>query len=504
MSAPAAASYGPARPRWLTKTNVGVGLLAIPAALIGVFASAEGEDALRILAIVVLGVCCGGLLLYSLSVPWLRGEVFQPAVGFALVAFVGYGLGALHSRYGVTTGTHSKIDALPGLLMGLVATGCFFLGYIVPLGRKVDGAWLQKRWPEFHVRRAFLGGLVLVGVGAIADAYYFLNGEYFAYSTSDNLSEQFSTVGYFRELLFVGITIMAISAYMPSGTRLMRRCVVAIAAVALGLLLPTAIRYDLLYVAVALLLPRHFLHRRLPFASVLVAIVIIVGVIYPVGELYRHQYQSQSFGSQSFTETIAGVQTDLTALGPGGYVDYTFGPALGRVDLATPAAALQTIVPSVLDYQLGATFMPALLIFIPRPLWQDKPFFQYDNLLGRLEGLLSPRDFRTSIKYSYVGELFLDFGWPGVVVGMALYGLLFRLFFQFAVLRKHPLGILAYSLALTAMWTVESPLGPVLGTVIRELITAFALLWVMGVFRVRTRAATGSISSAEGIQSQFE
>jgi hypothetical protein len=467
------------------RTAIGLLLLTVVGvcAMFGVLLGSGDENTILWTLVLALGLICGGLLLYSLKASWLNGEAFQPSVGIALVTFLGYGLGALHARYGVVSTAHGPVDPLPGLVMGLIATICFSLGYLLPFGRNVDGAALARWWPAWSTRSAFAAGLFLIGVGAIATAYYFANGEYFAYSTSDLLEQEFSTVSYFRELLFVGLTIAAISAYGRGGTRGMRRVTLAIAAISLAVLLPTGLRYYVLYVAAAVLLPRHFLRRRLKLWSVLVAMLLIVGIVYPIGEMYRRQYQSQAVGSQSFSEATAGVMNELTTAGPGGYIDFTFGPALGRVDLATPLAALQTVVPNMIDYQWGASFLPALLLWIPRFIWTDKPFYQYDNLLGRAEGLINPNDFRTSIKYSYVGELFLDFGWAGVVLGMVLYGLLFRLLFQFTTRRQHPIGILIYSVSLVTLWTVESALGPQLGRIVRDLITALVVLWIFGAFR---------------------
>lgn len=449
---------------------------------VGVLAGSGQEDTLLWTCVGLLGTVCAFLFVYALRAPWLKSEPFQPAVGLALVAFVGYGVGAIHARYGVVSTAHAPTDALPGLVMGLIAITCFAIGYVAPVGRTIDGARLERWWPAWNPPRAFLAGLILIGVGAVASAYYFTQGEYFVYSTSSLLEQQYSTIGYFRELLFVGLTICAIAAYGPGGTPAMRRPTVFVATAALAALLPTGIRYYVLYVAAGLLLPRHFFYRRLRLGSILAAMVLVVGIIYPIGEMYRRQYQAQSFGSQSLTVSLSGVVSQVSLLGPDGYVDYAFGPALGRVDLATPAAAIQSVVPTTIPFQYGASFMPVVLIWIPRFVWPDKPFYQYDNELGRAEGLINPTDFRTSVKYSYVGELYLDFGWPGIVAGMILYGLLFRLLYQ-TTRRRHPIGILIYSLALITIWTVESPLGPELGRLVRDTVTALVVLWICGAIR---------------------
>jgi hypothetical protein len=74
------------------------------------------------------------------------------------------------------------------------------------------------------------------------------------------------------------------------------------------------------------------------------------------------------------------------------------------------------------DYQYGSTLAPVLMAFIPRILVPDK--FSADS--GREFG----RDFRASnytdtyISPSHLGELYWNFGWLGVVLGMLAIGFL--------------------------------------------------------------------------------
>jgi len=73
-------------------------------------------------------------------------------------------------------------------------------------------------------------------------------------------------------------------------------------------------------------------------------------------------------------------------------------------------------------FQNGNTLESLLTVFIPRILWSDKPDLQVGRLVtAQFLGSESP-DLYTSP--SHVGELYWNFGWPGVVIGMGLIGLL--------------------------------------------------------------------------------
>ena len=75
------------------------------------------------------------------------------------------------------------------------------------------------------------------------------------------------------------------------------------------------------------------------------------------------------------------------------------------------------------DYQGGRTIDPLLYIFIPRFIWPDKPNSSMAGQLFNQEFKISAsRD--TYIATSQVGELYWNFGWAGLMVGMTLIGAL--------------------------------------------------------------------------------
>jgi hypothetical protein len=69
---------------------------------------------------------------------------------------------------------------------------------------------------------------------------------------------------------------------------------------------------------------------------------------------------------------------------------------------------------------MGATLTPIPAAFIPKLLWPDKPnvavgqVFNKEFHIGEADTYISP---------SHIGELYWNFGWPGIVLGSALIGL---------------------------------------------------------------------------------
>jgi hypothetical protein len=74
-------------------------------------------------------------------------------------------------------------------------------------------------------------------------------------------------------------------------------------------------------------------------------------------------------------------------------------------------------------FQHGYTLTPVALAFIPRLLWPGKPDVQPGLLMNKVFQV-APDSPDTYISPSYLGELYWNFGWPGVLAGMALMGLL--------------------------------------------------------------------------------
>ena len=71
-------------------------------------------------------------------------------------------------------------------------------------------------------------------------------------------------------------------------------------------------------------------------------------------------------------------------------------------------------------YQHGATLTPLLTTFIPRIIWADKPDVPTGQLVNKEFHVSEGED--VYISPSQLGELYWNFGWPGVFVGMVCIG----------------------------------------------------------------------------------
>lgn len=73
-------------------------------------------------------------------------------------------------------------------------------------------------------------------------------------------------------------------------------------------------------------------------------------------------------------------------------------------------------------YKFGSTLEQMLYVFVPRIIWSEKPGENSAQLFNREFNISADRD--TFISPTHIGELYWNFGVFGVVIGMALIGLL--------------------------------------------------------------------------------
>jgi len=86
--------------------------------------------------------------------------------------------------------------------------------------------------------------------------------------------------------------------------------------------------------------------------------------------------------------------------------------------------------PDVIHYQYGRTFLDYFLQFVPRLFWPDKPVPIEYAVTTLLTGVESGSPF------TIIGELYLNFQWPGIMLGMFVFGVFVRT--MYAYLKDNP------------------------------------------------------------------
>ena len=211
----------------------------------------------------------------------------------------------------------------------------------------------------------------------------------------------------------------------------------------------------------------HYLVRRLSIRTVLtwmsIAVLIFLLFILPVWNTYRELAFEFRGGTgtlispQIIGEKVKAAFSSLTissrgisTIGEG--IEEVFNRFAGLDSLI----AVVEKVPSVYPFQHGRTFVLFLWAFVPRAIWPGKP----NVSLGREFALLflgwSPHS-RGEAAITNLGELYWNWGLPGIIFGMALVGLLTRLLYNTLVEKpgSGSIGALIYVIVLWHLASVE-------------------------------------------------
>ncbi len=134
-------------------------------------------------------------------------------------------------------------------------------------------------------------------------------------------------------------------------------------------------------------------------------------------------------------------------VGVSGLLEVTVG---GRhfLDLSKTAHVISA-VPERVDYQYGRTMLTWLAAPIPRAVWPSKPAVGAGIELGP-EIFQTPSG--TGVPPGMIGELYLNFGFPGVLIGLLAAGLLLRSLYEtFIVHFPAPSFVLIYAVVMSRL-----------------------------------------------------
>jgi len=166
---------------------------------------------------------------------------------------------------------------------------------------------------------------------------------------------------------------------------------------------------------------RWYTRRHLPWKSLLVLLLILIFVVFPVVNTYRlfDPHMSEEARAEGTLDTL--TSWDRTS-----YIDHSIGSFQSRLAAVNMLAAVVRDVPRWVPYAKGKTIIDLLPLFIPRVFWPDKPVFRMGRTFGETFRVVGALDEETNVAVTVPGELYWNFSWPGIVVGMMLLGMLMR------------------------------------------------------------------------------
>lgn len=249
-------------------------------------------------------------------------------------------------------------------------------------------------------------------------------------------------------------------------------------AVAYGLF--SASRYAALFPCFIYMLVRHYRWRKYRVTE-LASIALLGAIVMSLINVYKEpNIWMRSYLPNNSSRTVAAAQ-------------YLVDNSLGRL---SPYPVLQKVFESRERYR-GETLKGFFVsVGVPRILWESKPVVSPDgNAFGHRLGIIDPKDSRTTVTPTTIGDLYLNFGIWGMLAGMYVLGYLLRTIAIVCSPRgpSGPLGLLAYTVVwLQLVKGMEDWIAPVYAGTFKMLV----ILLLLHLFAMKRDAEPAPDSTA--------
>ena len=344
---------------------------------------------------------------------------------FLLAYFTFLGVGDLSDLVHGRESDHSQ--PIFSLAEAVIVVGALLLilGYRIAnsIGNDARRRSAPRDWP---LRTILVIGLLLWAVGTYATYswYVYVVKDVTLEATHAGLAKlnQVTTIGYLLAQMLQPLGILLI-AYAWRTYRITWLLAVVGGMVGLQVVLGfiidikgVAMNGGILVIAVCVLVD-----GKIPKAW-LAGAALFVFFVFPIFQAYRAEVHGNRGIARTTVVENLGKAIEL-ALAAEDKVNSGHDRAQTFFERLSLKASVQMIVGktgSEVPFQDGYTLTPIISTFVPRILWSDKPDIPTGQIVNKVFHISEQEE--TYISPSHIGELYWNFGWPGVVVGMTIIG----------------------------------------------------------------------------------
>jgi hypothetical protein len=369
------------------------------------------------------------LMLFSVILPawyrWQQGrlDIFETIHIIGFLYFIFFGVGAIWLLSDPVTISYD-IYLVPYIPQAVLYC---LLGYLALLGG-YSGPWFKgralPRWEEWPKGVMFIlipGALGFIG--SVAEAVWsrsrWLGVSFPAiFSSLAQLAPLFMFAWALSWLMIFsgkatrGQTLLTVGIFVP-----------ATLTVGLASLSDKSLSMTLMGVPVIAL---WYARKKIPWKTLVLMGILLVFVVFPFYNTYRALDPRIAGGDR------ASMTIDI-AKGWSGeeYWTQSVGTTKRRMAMINSVAVVLRDVGRWVPYAHGETlFTPAVTFFIPRVLWPDKPYFTMGREFAETFRVVAILDRDTRVAVTVPGELYWNFDLPGILIGMALWGVVLRFLYR--------------------------------------------------------------------------
>lgn len=374
------------------------------------------------------------------------------------------------TRYGIfDLHTHHPGDIVAAQVVALTGLICMIAGFHLPIGRSVSRA-VPKLRPEWSHETVLFVAIVMIPIGWSV----YLGRQFGLFPVRAGTG----FLGFISMGMFYGIALLSFAFIRYRSAR---------ALLLLFLLIPPTMAFNFFQGSKRLVLLGPFIvaiaytliERRIRMSFVIVGVLLLV-ILYPVAQFQREVVQRGFTINavqvlQDPRRAIAQISAFLSSLDAREYLTYGLQASGSRVNALGVATVIVRDTPSRVPYQGGWTIGYIFLSYIPRALWPGKPITTIGQWVTDNYG--AGPQIRSNTGASWIGEFYLNFGYPGVIFGMLILGIWFRLLQEHFFRPDATIPALVIASAIVEQ-TARIVGGNLMGTINGPLITATSITFI--------------------------
>lgn len=453
-----AVSSTPGRVLWI------VSAAAASATVLGValFLRTDAEEALPHLLIALQILIAGGVAVRDLLRP--QPDLFHPRTAFSFFFLLGYPLAAAamlsHGSVLIDVRAplrHDMTDLMTQAL--LISTGGilgFYAGFaLLPVRmRRAD----PVVWDPGRMKALCLG-LAAVGAGLFSILVWKIGGWGAMTEAVSDRIRAFEGLNYLASapLLFASVVVLLHALRLKRPESIGRGPLWILTVLTFGFLLANGAKTFPLIFLLAVLCLLHYGRRKIRLRTAGLALIGFFALCVVYDTIFREYI------------ILGYLLPDPFNRGRSSYAEMVVFDRLlaGTVDVMPTLVLALDVTPGILPFQLGGTYQCLLFSPVPRVLYPDKP----TSPAGIFTGACAPDYLAegSSIPPSLMGEFYLNFSWPGVLIGMVLVGMAWK--WMWGYLSRSPscplrLSVFAVTFAHMFPWLRGESMGPTISYLI--------------------------------------
>ncbi len=176
----------------------------------------------------------------------------------------------------------------------------------------------------------------------------------------------------------------------------------------------------------------YFYSKKIIPKGILLSLVLILIFLYPLSISYRDSIDRGAIDSTNLTSIFEAMPDVFERSYSGKPISNIF--ALGYQYTSSRLSMLESLAVIIKDmsesgdYWFGKYYVYfPMLVFLPRIIWENKPVLDFG--IWFTQNYWNPSAFH-STAITYPGDFYLNFGLPGLILGMLLTGIIYRLIYE--------------------------------------------------------------------------